>query len=191
MSAQYNMRLGLGYLASGDMSIAKTKLYKAFKQQPRAANINAALAYFMEKSGDIANADKFYRRALDYSSNRGLDFNNYAVFLCSQKNYQKANRYFMLAVNDVHYAHTAKAYADAGVCYLSVNQEKQAAVFFEQALIKDPKQKDSLRALVKIFMRNNNLRRVCELLKIYAITAKNDVNLANIAVKYCKVKLVN
>ena len=191
LAAQYNTRLGLAYLSQGDTAIAKSKLFRAFSQQPQAANVNSALAYFMEISGDITRADNFYRRAIKYSKNRGLDFNNYAAFLCRQSNYQKANRYFMLAVNDVHYANTAEVYANAGHCNLFAKQEQTAVNFFEQSLLKDSKLKDSLFALVRIYLHNNDIRKVCELLKKYAIAASSDVNLVDIAHIFCLFLVVN
>ena len=185
------MRLGLAYLTQGNVVFAKEKLLRAFTQNPSAANINSALAFFMEKTGDFFSADKFYRQAVRLSAKSGVELYNYAVFLCGQKEYQKANRYFMLAVNDVHYADTAKAYESAGFCNLLARQEKNAVYNFKQALLKDPKRKSSLSALVNLYLRDNNICQACALLSKYAQVVGNDVKLTKLIFKFCKRGLVN
>ena len=185
------MRLGLAYLSQGDVVFAKEKLLRAFAQNPGAANVNSALAYYLEKTGDPQRADKLYRKAIDLSAKSGVELNNYAVFLCGQKEYQKAIRYFMLAVNDVHYADTAKAYESAGFCNLRAKQEQGAMNNFNQALLKDPKRKNSLSALVKVYLRDNNIHEVCALLNNYAHTVASDVKLTKLLFKFCKRGLVN
>lgn len=191
LASQYNVRLGLAYLGQGNVAVAKAKLLRALAQSPGAANVNSALAFFMEKTGETWRADKLYRQAIRLSSNSGLEFNNYADFLCRQKEYQKANRYFMLAVNDVHYADTAKAYESAGICNLLAKQDTTAVNNFKQALLKDPKRKSSLSALVKIYLRDNNIYQVCALLARYAQTLESEVNLTRLIYKFCKSGLVN
>lgn len=149
LSAQYNARLGLAYLSQGNMVLAKTKLLRALKQSPHDPNVNAALAYFFEQTKDINLADEYYKNALKLSGNSGAQLHNYASFLCRISQFQKADRYFMLAINDVHYADTAKAYENAGLCSLKANNKKQAIEYFTQAINKDPRRKIYLYGLVK------------------------------------------
>ncbi len=148
LSAQYNMRLGLAYLSQGNMPLAKSKLLRALKQSPRDANVNSALAYFFERTMDMNLADKYYKIAVNLSANSGAQLNNYASFLCRTGQFQKASRYFMLAINDVHYADTAKVFESAGQCSLAAGNKQQAKVYFKQAIDKDPRLKKSLGKLV-------------------------------------------
>lgn len=149
LAAKYNTRLGLAYFSQGNLPLAKSKLLRALKQNPNDANVNSALAYYFEQTNDIKLADKYYNTAIKLSSNSGDHLNNYAKFLCKIGNFQKADRYFMLAINDVNYADTAEAFANAGLCSLDAGNKIKAKKYFEQALNKDPKLKKSIDLISK------------------------------------------
>lgn len=159
-AAQYNVRLGLAYLSQGNMPLAKQKLLQALNQSPKDANVNAALAYFFEKTRDIKLADKYYNIAIKLSKNSGEQFNNYASFLCRSRQFQKADRYFMLAVNDVHYTNTAKAYENAGFCCLQVGNKNKAYKYFRQALYRDPSLTKSLGEILEMDLQNKRKQRI-------------------------------
>lgn len=157
LAAQYNTRLGLAYLSQGNRPLAKSKLLRALKQNPKDANVHAALAYFFEQTNDIKLANKYYNAAIKLSANSGEQLNNYANFLCKMGKFQKADRYFMLAINDVNYTDTARTFANAGLCSLVAGNKIKAEQYFEQAIKKDPKLKPSIILKTpKRFMRRYN-----------------------------------
>ncbi len=162
LAAKYNTRLGLAYFSQGNIPLAKSKLLRALQQNPRDASVSSALAFFFEQTNDIKLADKYYNSAVKLSSNGGEHLNNYATFLCKIGKFQKADRYFMFAINDVNYADTAKAFAHAGLCSFASGNEIKAKKYFEQALKKDPKLKKpiirSLRELNIDFPKSYTLR---------------------------------
>ncbi len=179
------MRLGLAYLSQGDMPLAKSKLLRALTQNPDDASVNSAIAYFFEKTEDNDLADKYYQRAVRLSDYNGSQLNNYAIFLCRLGQYQKANRYFMLAINDVHYADTAKAFENAGFCSLAAGYENRAIDYFKQAISKDQRLKKSLVEVVRIELRNKHIRKTCKILKRYLNIVIEDANLTKSYNKYC------
>lgn len=149
LAAKYNTRLGLAYLSQGNIPLAKSKLLRALKQNPRDANVNSALAYFYEQTNDRKLANKYYKLAIKLSVNSGEQLNNYASFLCKIGEFQKADQYFMLAINDVNYANTASSFANAGLCSLAAGNKQQADKYFKQAINRDPKLKNYIVLRVK------------------------------------------
>jgi type IV pilus assembly protein PilF len=149
-AASYNMQLGLGYLEQGDRSRAKKKLLIALKQEPQSPDVSAAMAYYFEKSSSFDDARQYYLKAISLSANAGAQLNNYGTFLCRQGEYKKAETYFMKAVSDMNYIHTAGAYENAGLCALAVPDDAKAKLYFINALKQDPSKRESLYELVKL-----------------------------------------
>jgi type IV pilus assembly protein PilF len=152
-AAGYNVQLGLGYLKQGNIPRAKRKLLTALEQSPHSPEANAAMAYFLEKTGDVDTAKTYYQKALAAAPGRGTQLNNYGAFLCRQGDYTQAETYFLKAVNDMQYEHTAGAYENAGLCALAIPDETKAEYYFSKALAQDPSSKQSLYELVKLDMK--------------------------------------
>lgn len=149
-AASFNTQLGLAYLKQGDRPRAKKKLLTALKQAPNSADVHAAMAYYFEATSETAEASKYYLKAVTLSGNSGAQLNNYGTFLCRQGEYKKAEVYFMRAVKDVQYLHTAGAYENAGLCALEVPDTEKAKIYFTTALNQDPARRESLYELVKL-----------------------------------------
>jgi type IV pilus assembly protein PilF len=149
-AALYNTQLGLAYLKQGDRPRAKRKLVTALAQAPNSPSVNAGLAYFMEKTGEMKRAAFYYRQAMLLAPGRGAQLNNYGAFLCRRGHYRAAETYFLKAVNDAQYEHTASAYENAGLCAMAIPDYPKAIHYFKKALEHDPLRKQSLNELVKI-----------------------------------------
>lgn len=167
-AATYNVQLGIAYLKQGNRPLAKRKLLLALTQAPNAAQTNAAMAYFLEKSGEINEAAAYYQKAMLLAPGSGAQLNNYGTFLCRQGHYQQAENYFLKAVKDTHYEQTAKAYENAGLCTLTVPNVRKAANYFIKALEQDPSLKQSLYELVKIEIKLGNSQRALAYVKKYS-----------------------
>lgn len=159
-AAQYNMQLGLAYLSRGDMVLAKKKLVRSLEQNPNSSSANSAMAYFMEKVGDYKYAEIYYKKSLLLAPGMGQELNNYAAFLCRMGQYQKAERYFMLAANDVKYANVAAVYENAGVCNMLGGNYKKAVLYFTKTLKYDPSRRDKLCELM--YKNNKQLQIDCK-----------------------------
>jgi len=152
----YNVQLGLAYLKQGNIERSKRKLWLAIEEDPSSPDANAAMAYFMEKTGAPKKARVFYHKAMTAAPGKGAQLNNYGAFLCRQRDYKQAERFFLKAVNDVQYEHTAGAFENAGLCALAVPNVKKAQQYFLKALKHDPSRKQSLYELVKIEMSESH-----------------------------------
>lgn len=180
-ASAYNVQLGLGYLKQGNRPRAKQKLLTALEQEPRSVDANSAMAYYFEQTGEPAQAKTFYLKALSLAGKAGAQLNNYGAFLCRQGDYKQADRYFLKAVADLHYVHTAGAYENAGLCSLSANQLEQAKPYFIKALNQDPSRKVSFYELVKIETKSGHNESAYALIQKYADLVLNDRTLLFLA----------
>ena len=63
-AAAYNLQLGVAYLRQEKLALAREKLDRAVKQNPRDPQIHNARALLAEKLNDPTEADRSYRAAL-------------------------------------------------------------------------------------------------------------------------------
>ncbi len=149
-ASDYNTKLGLAYLNTGDRPRAKKKLLMALSQNPYSLTAHTAMAYFMEKIGDDEAASLYYEKAIKLAPKQGAPLNNYATFLCRRGAYQKADFYFQKAIHNVTYEHIAKALENAGFCALMAKNKPKARDYFIHALQHDPQCMLAKEALVKL-----------------------------------------
>lgn len=134
IAARDNVTLGLAYLKAGNKVRAKEKLLRAFHETPQSPETLDAMAYFGEETGDVARASQYYEQAYRLAPDNGAVLNNYGVFLCKHHQADKAEKLFLKAANLQNYINTAKAYENAGVCALTVNDKAKAKYYFTKAL---------------------------------------------------------
>ncbi|WP_165482759.1 type IV pilus biogenesis/stability protein PilW [Legionella gresilensis] len=180
-TAAYNIQLGLGYLQKGNRPRAKKKLLKALELSPKSPEANAAMAFYMEKTGEINEAKVFYKKALALAPDSGVQLNNYGTFLCRIGSYQEAENYFLKAVNDVKYIHTSGAYENAGLCAAAIPDYEKAENYFLKALEQDPGRKQSLVELVSIQLKQSKPEKALAYLQKYHEISLNDQALLRLA----------
>ncbi|MFY7697879.1 MAG: type IV pilus biogenesis/stability protein PilW [Legionella sp.] len=182
-ASSYNTQLGLAYLKQGNRPRAKHKLLLAMAQDPNSPSVNASMGYYLEQSGEIAEAKRYYLKAISLSSADGAQLNNYGAFLCRQKQYHDAEKYFLQATRDPHYEHTAGAYENAGLCALAIPDYSKASLYFSKALEQDPSRRESLIEFIKIKLRYRQGEQALAYVHKYADQSLNDLTLLNLAIK--------
>ena len=175
------MQLGLAYLAQDQKPRAKQKLLKALDLAPQCPEVNAAMAYFWEMTGEPALARKLYKKSLSLDPHHGAPCNNYAAFLCRQKDYAGAEKYFLQAVSDPKYINSAIAYENAGICMEQAKNFQKAIYYYEKALQQDSSRKLALKALVRLQLRFNQPKRALLWIQRYNLQIVNDPELLTIA----------
>jgi type IV pilus assembly protein PilF len=166
-AARINTQLGLAYLKQGNRSRAKSKLLNALSLAPKSPDVNAGFAYYLETSGDIENADQYYQKAISFAGNSGAQLNNYGAFLCRNKRYAEADKYFLKAVEDVKYLNVAGAYENAGLCAEANGNDSKALAYFKKALVQDPQRKPSLVEALQLLVKQHKDNSALDLLKQY------------------------
>ena len=97
LAAKDNMQLGMAYLQQGIVFRAKYKLLLALQQDKNSAQVQDAMAYFLEVSGELQRADVYYQRAIQLAPKSGIELNNYGVFLCHLGKYAESENQFLAA----------------------------------------------------------------------------------------------
>jgi type IV pilus assembly protein PilF len=115
-AARFNAELGLRYLHNGETHLAAERFNLAIEQAPHDPLVMDALAFYYEKSGDMALANQTYFNALLLDWHSGTLRNNYAAFLCRNGYSQQSIAYFMKAAAVPGYRDASGAYANARYC---------------------------------------------------------------------------
>ncbi len=155
-AAEANARLGLAYMQQGHNEIALHKLRKAIKQDPENADAHQYLAVLYGRLDRPEDADRHFRRALEILPDSSLSSrvaavrNNYAVFLCKQKHYDEANRYFSMVMKDPLYQRRDRLFENMAQCEQNKGDLYQAEKFFNKALKLNSQSRKSLLGLAQI-----------------------------------------
>lgn len=137
-TAKINTQLGMTYLEKRNIARAKQKLLLALEEAPQIPDTWYSMGYFLEVTGDQAEAKKYYLKALAIAPKRGDVQNNFGTYLCRQGNYRESIQHFELAAQDIHYIDTAEAYENAGLCAMKIPDKRLAKKYFEKSLERDP-----------------------------------------------------
>lgn len=154
-----NVHLGVGYLKQGNLELAKIKLEKAIKQDPKSSTAFSSYAYLLEQLNEIDEAKINYKKAISLSSNNPQVNNNYGAFLCRHGEGKKAEKYFLKAINNPLYKTPAFAYENAGICMLKVPDLVKAEKYFKLALGFNARSASSLINLADLMFQKANYQK--------------------------------
>lgn len=137
-ASSYNVQLGIAYLQQGNLPVAKEKLERAEKQNPRDPHVHSALALLYERLGKPALVDEHYRTAVRLAPEDPDILNNYAVYLCKTNRAEDGVKRFLEAARNPLYGTPAAAYTNAGVCLRNARKLDEAEANFRLALRSRP-----------------------------------------------------
>lgn len=157
-TAKINAQLGIAYLERHNIQRAKQKLLLALEQAPDTPEPWYAMGYFLETTGNKADAKTYYLHAIDLAPQRGDVQNNYGTYLCRTGQYDAAIQHFMMAVQDHNYLDPADAYENAGMCALKIPNNRMARNYFSTALLQDPSKPNALLGLAELDYKSGNYR---------------------------------
>lgn len=129
-AAKTRVELGLAYLSQGNPALAKANLDKALQHTPNDYLPYLGLAYFYQHTQQLKLAGEYYQKALSLSPENGDVLNNYATYLCSQRQFDMAFNFFEQALNSKAYYHFADTYENIAICAVLANDQNK----IEQAL---------------------------------------------------------
>jgi type IV pilus assembly protein PilF len=137
-AAKANISLGIAYMQQGNLLLAKEKLERAAKQDPKSTDVNWAMASLYERMEMPKEADRNYKKAIDLSPNNSQIANTYAVFLCRQGDMDRALPLFDKVIADKLYQTPYAAAANAGMCLRDDKRTAEAKRYFERAVAMGP-----------------------------------------------------
>jgi type IV pilus assembly protein PilF len=149
-AAQANMQLGVAYMQQGNLALAKEKLERAGKQDPRNPELQTSLAFLYERLGRPRDAEARYREAMRLSPGSASVNNNYGVFLCRGGKPDDAIKRFETAARDPLYATPWAALTNAAVCLRSVKRGDDAVRYLQQSIQLRPNYDEAVMELADL-----------------------------------------
>jgi type IV pilus assembly protein PilF len=137
-AAVANIKLGVAYIQQGQLALAKDKLDRAVKQDPRNVEGQTAMAFLQERLNEPEEAERYYRNAQRLAPDNAEVANNYAVFLCRTGKIDKALDMFDTAARNPLYRTPWAAMTNSAVCLRSVKRNQEALPYLERALALRP-----------------------------------------------------
>jgi len=138
VASNANVRLGIAYLQQGNLSLAKEKLDKAEKQDPRSYEVQYAMALLSERLNQIPDAEKHYQSAFKLAPNNADVGNAYAGFLCRNNKIDAALKLFDSTIANPLYAMPWVAATNAAICLRSDKRNADAIPYLERAIALRP-----------------------------------------------------
>lgn len=177
-AALVNVELGMGYLAQGQVTRAKTKLTHALKLAPKIPEPHSAMAYFLEMTGEFKDAEREHKKAISLSA-QGAVYNNYGAFLCRRDRLKEADQAFHAAIADKNYVRTAEVYENAGLCALKWPDDSKATEYLTTAVRRDPNRASALLELAALSVKQQKFEEAKAWLNRYhAIAEPNERSLS-------------
>ena len=155
LKAVDNITLAIKYIQKGKSMAAKQKLMQALKHAPNYAPSWYAMAYYLEVTGNYADANKYYLKAISLAPKNGSTYNNYGTFLCRRAQYTDAIAQFVKAADLPKYLNAATAYENAAACALKIPNKKLAINLLTKAAKLDPSLKPIVLKLRQSFHKQS------------------------------------
>jgi type IV pilus assembly protein PilF len=135
-AAQLNYQLGARYYQQGSYELARDRLLLATEIDPKMALAFSTLALTYEALENTRLATEAYENALR-AAPRNFDVQNfYAVFLCRQKEFDRARTMFDRAIAHAENDNSQVTMTNAGVCMMQKPDPVAAEKYFRAALEK-------------------------------------------------------
>jgi type IV pilus assembly protein PilF len=151
-AAKYNVQLGTAYLQQGNYPLAKEKLERSLKQNPRDPDVHTSLALMYDRTGDQKLADRHYREALRLAPDKPAVINNYAVYLCKSGRVDEGVERFKAVAASKFYQTPEVALTNAGVCLRSAKRLDEAEQKFIAAIRARPNYGDATVQLATLYV---------------------------------------
>ncbi len=171
-AAKTRVSLGLTYLKNGNFSQAKFNLDKALKFAPRSADANFAMAYYYQSVSELELAENSYQFAMDLEPENANIANSYGAFLCQNGNYDKAQKYFLKAVNTVSYASSAETYENLAMCSRDQGRPEETIQYLRSAVNHQPGRASSLYLLAQSLVETQQWQEAKVILNRYEKTSQ-------------------
>lgn len=146
-AAELNYQLGARYYQNGKYDLARKRLELALELNPKMAVAYTTLGMTYEALGNPRLATESYENAVR-AAPRDFEVNNaYAVFLCRQRDYSGAKKYFEKAANHPKNDNAERTLTNAGLCLAQQPDLVEAERLFREALERRPTHGEALLQL--------------------------------------------
>lgn len=146
-AAELNYQLGARYYQQGSYELARDRLVSAVEIDPKMAVAHTTLALTYEALDNKRLATDSYENALRAAPRDFSVQNMYAIFLCRQEDFSRAQKHFDKAVNHPENDDAEVTMTNAGVCMVQKPDPAAAENYFRMALERKPNYGEALLQL--------------------------------------------
>ena len=133
-AAELNFQLGARYYQSGTYDIARDRLTLATELDPKMAKAYSTLGLTYEALDNQRLATEAYENAIKAAPQDFNIQNTYAVFLCRQRDFKGASKYFEKSATAPTNDYSERTLTNAGVCMMQKPDFEEAERFYRMAL---------------------------------------------------------
>ncbi|HEV7608892.1 MAG TPA: type IV pilus biogenesis/stability protein PilW [Steroidobacteraceae bacterium] len=183
-AAKYNIQLGTAYLQQENYPLAREKLERSLKQNPRDPDVHTSLGLLYDRVGEAKLADKHFREALRLAPDKPDISNNYAIYLCKNGRVDEGvERFAAVAVNK-YYRTPEVALTNAGVCLRGAKRLDEAQARFAGAIKARPNYSEATVQLANLHIERGELLEARKVVDTYlgAFRPNADVLYAGVSV---------
>lgn len=146
-AADLNYQLGARYFQNGKYELARDRLMLSIELEPKNGIAHSTLGRTYEALDNVRLATQAYEEAVRVDPQSFEVQNAYAVFLCNQREFDKAEKHFAKAAGHPENDNAEVTLTNAGVCMLQKPNFDAAEAFFRQALDRKSNFADALLQL--------------------------------------------
>ncbi len=143
-AADLNYQLGARYYRNGSYELARDRLLYSIELDPKNPVAHYTLALTYEALGNLRLATESYEQSVRIAPRDHQVQNAYAVFLCKQRNFDEARKFFDRSASIKTNDNAELTLTNAGVCMMQKPDHAQAEAYFRQALERKPNYGEAL-----------------------------------------------
>jgi type IV pilus assembly protein PilF len=183
-AAKLNIQLGTTYLQQGNFLLAREKLERSLKQNPKDPDVHTSLGLLYDRTGDAKLADKHFKEALRLAPDKPDLINNYAIYLCKNGRVDEGVEKFVTIAANKFYPTPEVALTNAGVCLRGAKRLEDAEQKFIGAIRARPNYSEATVQLASLSVEKGDLKQAKKVVDTYlnAFRASPDVLLAAVGV---------
>lgn len=147
-------QLAAEYIRNGDIDAAKRALDQALAYDHKDAGANMMMGVLLQQEGSpssLKQADRYFKRAIQYAPKDAQIRNNYARYLYQMQRNNEAIEQLKIAGATLGYDQRYQALENLGQIYLSLGNLEEAEKSFQQALSAHRDSRISMLELSEIY----------------------------------------
>ena len=183
-AAKTNIQLGIAYLQQGNYTVAREKLERSLKQNPKDPDVHTTLGLLYDRTGEPKLADKHYQQALKLAPDNPDVSNNYAIYLCKRGRVDEGVERFSAVAANKYYRTPEVALTNAGVCLRNAKRLDEALAKFIGAIKMRPDYSEATVQLANLHIERGQVPEARKVVDSYlgAFRPKPDVLFAAVTV---------
>jgi type IV pilus assembly protein PilF len=166
-AAKTNIQLGIAYLQQGNYTVAREKLERSLKQNPKDPDVHTSLGLLYDRTGETKLADKHFKEALKLAPDKPDVSNNYAIYLCKNGRVDEGVTRFMAVASNRYYGTPWVALTNAGVCLRGAKRLDEAAQKFVGAVSSRPNYSEATVQLASLHLERDQIAEARKVVDTY------------------------